>query len=66
MKYKSMHCGFIILVFAIGAAFGASCSSWFGVRAIWIAMLMQLVGFFMMFAREDIEAVEKLKEKDTK
>ena len=29
-------------------------------------MLMQLVGFFMMFAREDIEAVEKLKEKDTK
>ena len=23
MKYKSMHCGFIILVFAIGAAFGA-------------------------------------------
>ena len=32
MKYKSMHCGFIILVFAIGAAFGASCSAWFGVK----------------------------------
>ena len=62
MKYKSMHCGFIILVFAIGAAFGASCSAWFGVKAIWIAMAMQVVGFFMMFAHQDIEAFEKFEE----
>ena len=61
MKYKSMHCGFIILVFAVGAAFGASCSAWFGVKAIWIAMAMQVVGFFMMFAHQDIEAFEKKK-----
>ena len=42
MKYKSMHCGFIILVFAIGAAFGASCSAWFGVKAIWILSLIHI------------------------
>ena len=64
MKYKSMHCGFIILVFAIGAAFGASCSAWFGVKAIWIAMAMQVVGFFMMFAHQDIEAFEKFGEEE--
>ena len=64
MKYKSMHCGFIILVFAIGAAFGASCSAWFGVKAIWIAMAMQVVGFFMMFAHQDIEAFEKFEEEE--
>ena len=64
MKYKSIHCGFIILVFAIGAAFGASCSAWFGVKAIWIAMAMQVVGFFMMFAHQDIEAFEKFEEEE--
>ena len=50
--------------FAIGAAFGASCSAWFGVKAIWIAMAMQVVGFFMMFAHQDIEAFEKFEEEE--
>ena len=44
--------------------FRCSCSAWFGVKAIWIAMAMQVVGFFMMFAHQDIEAFEKFEEEE--
>ena len=63
MKYKSIHCAFIILIFAIGAALGAVCSEFFGTYAIWVAMTMQVTGFFMMFSHTELIEQEHETEK---
>ena len=52
-RRKSMHYYFVIAVFAVGAAFGAVLSQYFGNRAIWIAAVLQLIGFFLMFISEN-------------
>ena len=55
LKRKSLHYYFIILVFAIGAAIGAVASQKFGNPAIWIAAGLMLLGFIMMFVKEEIQ-----------
>ena len=55
LKRKSLHYNFIILVFAIGAAIGAVASQKFGNPAIWIAAGLMLLGFILMFVKEEIQ-----------
>ena len=55
LKRKSLHYYFIILVFAIGAAIGAEASQKFGNPAIWIAAGLMLLGFILMFVKEEIQ-----------
>lgn len=55
LKRKSLHYYFIILVFAIGAAIGAIASQKFGNPAIWIAAGLMLLGFILMFVKEEIQ-----------
>ena len=55
LKRKSLHYYFIILVFAIGAAIGAVASQKFGNPAIWIAAGLLLLGFILMFVKEEIQ-----------
>ena len=55
LKRKSLHYYFIILVFAIGAAIGAVASQKFGNPAIWIAAGVMLLGFILMFVKEEIQ-----------
>ena len=51
LKRKSLHYYFIILVFAIGAV----ASQKFGNPAIWIAAGLMLLGFILMFVKEEIQ-----------
>ena len=53
LKRKSLHYYFIIL--AIGAAIGAVASQKFGNPAIWIAAGLMLLGFILMFVKEEIQ-----------
>ena len=55
LKRKSLHYYFIILVFAIGAAIGAVASQKFGNPAIWIDAGLMLLGFILMFVKEEIQ-----------
>ena len=55
LKRKSLHYYFIILVFAIGAAIGAVASQKVGNPAIWIAAGLMLLGFILMFVKEEIQ-----------
>ena len=55
LKRKSLHYYFIILVFAVGAAIGAVVSQRFGNPSIWIAAGLMLIGFILMFIKEDIQ-----------
>ena len=48
-----MHYYFVILIFAVGAAMGAVLSGWMGDRTIWIAAVLLLAGFILMFIKED-------------
>ena len=50
LRRQSLHYYFVIAVFAVGAAVGAVLSQRIGEPAIWIAALLQLIGFFLMFA----------------
>ena len=51
LKRKSLHYYFIIFVFAIGAV----ASQKFGNPAIWIAAGLMLLGFILMFVKEEIQ-----------
>ncbi|RGY98724.1 YoaK family protein [Clostridium sp. AM58-1XD] len=55
MKRRAEHYYFIIFIFAVGAAVGAVLSMKIGDRAIWIASMLMLVGFVMMFVKEEAE-----------
>lgn len=55
LKRKSLHYYFIIFVFAIGAAIGAVASQKFGNPAIWIAAGLMLLGFILMFVKEEFQ-----------
>ena len=59
LKKKSMHYYFVILVFAVGAAMGALFSRQIGDRTIWIAAILLLAGFVLMFIKEDREYVRR-------
>lgn len=53
---KSRHYYLVILIFAAGAAVGALMSIQFQEPAIWMAAVLLLVGFVLMFIHEDIES----------
>ena len=55
LKTKSIHYYTIILIFAAGAAVGALLSQILGDKAILIAAMLLLVGFCIMFIKEDLE-----------
>lgn len=52
---KSKQYYLVIFIFAVGAAIGALMSFQFQEHAIWLAAVLLLVGFVLMFIREDIE-----------
>lgn len=56
----------IIVMFAVGAGFGGYLIGVMGMRTIWISCLLLLIGFLIMFMKEDVEEiaqeVEVLKE----
>ena len=53
LRRKSLHYFFIIFIFAVGAACGAVLSGWLGNRSIWIAAVLLLAGFILMFFKEE-------------
>ncbi len=53
MKKKSVHYYTIILIFAVGAAWGALASNTLGEKAIWISAVFLVLGFLLMFLKED-------------
>lgn len=55
LRKKSMHYYVVIFIFAVGAAIGAVMSIHIGLRAIWIAAVLLLIGFVLMFIKEDME-----------
>ncbi|MBP1997697.1 YoaK family protein [Peptostreptococcus canis] len=52
LKKKSLYYYFIILVFCIGAAFGAFISSKLGIKTIWIDSFIMFLVFILMFKKE--------------
>ena len=59
-KRRSIHYYVIILVFAVGAALGAVLTIALGRGAIWIAAVLLLIGFLLMFSKGEQEAQEAL------
>ncbi|MEG2123958.1 MAG: YoaK family protein [Clostridium sp.] len=55
MLKKSIQYYYIIFVFAVGAAIGAVITGNLGERAIWIAAGLLMVGFLVMFIKEETE-----------
>lgn len=53
---KSSHYFFVIVIFLLGAALGAVCSQSFGLRAIWIAAVFQLIGCILMFFQHPVSS----------
>lgn len=52
---KVFHYFGIIIIFILGAAFGAVMTGQLGVKAVLFACLLLFVGFLMMFIKEEIE-----------
>ena len=52
LKQKSLHYYFVILIFAVGATAGALITAHLGDPSIWIAVLLLLAGFILMFIKE--------------
>ena len=50
---KSLCYWGIILLFAIGAGIGGYSITIFGMRTIWISCMLLLIGFLMMFIKEE-------------
>lgn len=59
---KAFHYLFIILTFTVGAAFGAMTTERFQERAIWIAGILFLTAFLVMFRKEEKAELEKIRE----
>ena len=53
--HKSLCYWGIILLFAIGAGIGGYCIARFGMRTIWISCGLLLIGFLMMFIKDETE-----------
>lgn len=52
----------IILLFGVGAGIGGQCVSVLGEKTIWISCGLLLVGFFLMFIKEEMEEHEEMQE----
>lgn len=59
---NSMCYWFIIVLFGLGAGFGGHFVSALGSKTIWVSCALLLVGFLLMFIKEEIEEHEGTKE----
>lgn len=50
---RCLHYYELIVIFAVGAAAGAVCTTWLGNTSIWIPAGLLLIGLLMMFQREE-------------
>ena len=57
-KYKSSYYYGAILVFALGASFGAVASKYLHLKAIWIAAVFLFLGFILMMIKRDFKNIE--------
>ena len=57
-KYKSSYYYGAILVFALGASFGAVASKYLHLKAIWIAAVFLFLGFILMMIKKDLKNIE--------
>lgn len=57
--HKAGHYFGIILLFAIGAAFGGHFITLYGLHAIWISCGLLFVSFLLMFIREEMDGTER-------
>lgn len=57
--HKAVHYFGIILLFAIGAAFGGHFITLYGLHAIWISCGLLFVSFLLMFIREEMDGTER-------
>lgn len=55
MRKKALRYWEIIFLFGFGAGLGGHFVSVFGVKTIWLSCVFLLVGFFLMFIKEEIE-----------
>lgn len=55
--YKALHFFGIILIFAIGAGLGGVLSGYFGIRTIWISVLILLAATFMMVEQKNVATI---------
>lgn len=60
---KALSYWAIIILFGVGAGVGGHLVSVFGAKTIWFSCGLLLVGFFLMFIKEEIEEHEKLENK---
>lgn len=60
---KALSYWAIIILFGVGAGVGGHFVSVFGAKTIWFSCGLLLVGFFLMFIKEEIEEYEKLENK---
>ena len=56
---KAGHYFAIILFFALGAGLGGWGITQFGMRTIWLSCALLIVGFLLMFLKEDVEEIEE-------
>ena len=56
---KAGHYFAIILFFALGAGLGGWGITQFGMRTIWLSCALLVVGFLLMFLKEDVEEIEE-------
>lgn len=60
MRRKSLQYYFIIFIFAVGAAIGALLSTAYQEPAIWIAAGLLLIGFVLMFVKEEHHRIKRV------
>lgn len=56
---KAGHYFAIILFFALGAGLGGWGITQFGMGTIWLSCALLVVGFLLMFLKEDVEEIEE-------
>ena len=56
---KAGHYFAIILFFALGAGLGGWGITKFGMGTIWLSCALLVVGFLLMFLKEDVEEIEE-------
>lgn len=59
---KSLYYWKVILLFGLGAGIGGHFVSVLGAKTIWLSCALLLVGFFLMFVREEMEEHEEHEE----
>lgn len=64
MLKKSLRYWEIIFLFGVGAGLGSHFVARFGARTIWFSCLLLLIGFCLMFIREEIEEHPEIRQEE--